>query len=184
MKLRQFVTVMVAAALVVQLNACTLLPAEMQEQAGSILGGIVGGVAADKMAEHAPAAIKPLVTAAGVLIGAELGKRLGKYLSEQDQKKWQEQVNVQVQDPKPQTYVACANDQNPNPYRKASIKEAKSKDCGKENKVIVTSSGTNNIGGQECQTMQTELFYTKNPLDTIEQTVCKGTDGAWHEKSV
>lgn len=181
MKLQQFVTVTVAAALVVQLNACTLLSPEMQEQVGGILGGIGGGVLADKVSEHAPAAVRPLVTAAGVLIGAELGKRLSKYLNEQDQKKLQQQVSVQVQNPQPQTTVVCTNDQNP--YLSVSERAAKSKNCGNEKKVVVSTGKITNIGGQKCRTLKTEVADTTKPLDTIDDQICEGPDGEWRAKT-
>jgi len=176
MKLRQFMTVGVSAVLVVQLSACAYLP----EGTSKVLGAVTGGVIGDKLGEHA-GVLRPVIAAAGALIGAELGQRLGKYLSEQDQKKWQEQVNTQAQDPKPQTFVTCTNDQSP--YLKVSTQEAKSKNCGKENKVISTSSATTSVGGQECKTMQTEIADTQKPLDTINYQICKGPDGAWHGKS-
>jgi hypothetical protein len=172
MKLQKFVIIGLAI-LVVQLSACYEATLEK-------IGALGGGVVANKLADNT-GAFRPLITGVGAIVGAELGRRLGKYLDEEEQKKLQQQMSIQAQNPEPQTSVVCTGKQGV--YRSVSSQQARSMDCGSENKVILTTSATTKINGQECKDSKTEVINTQGVLETVNMPICKGTDGAWHGKS-
>jgi len=173
MKTQKLITLGLTFAITIQLSACVM------EENLKTLGTAVGAVAGSRITNNPY--LQAAATGIGAMIGAELGRRLGKYLDEQDQQKLQQQLNTQVENPKPQVSVACTGETGN--YRSVSIQQARSMDCGDNNKVILSTSATSNLGGEQCKTLKTEVMNDQGTLETINMKSCKDSNGAWHEKA-